>query len=296
MFEENPNEAIRPDFATIEHQEAHQQLVDEGLSEEQAARSLTALWTLKNNADKVRWAEKQERLENLRRGEEEENEQRQQALRDEEEAARLEERKKNKSKYAPLIRAKVPSDLTIIPAQYATRRLKAGEYCELHYFTNKGLDDAKASSLIAEPDVLVMLPSSDGIHSWVPAAAVKDPKAAPVTKDEHLSWEEFNEVAPRIILFMKMHDWPEDRIQMHIHFWNALQSHHWQHAPDSLKQRALLLYQSQQCRRWHLTIGTAHGWSLEEINQDLLLEAREDLFNEQQEKQTVAAIKVSTLN
>ncbi|KAG2122851.1 hypothetical protein BD769DRAFT_1777056 [Suillus cothurnatus] len=87
MFEENPNEAIRPDFVTIEHQEARQQLVDEGLSEEQAAHSLTALWTLKNNTDKVRWAEKQERLENLQQGEEEENEQRQQALRDEEEAA-----------------------------------------------------------------------------------------------------------------------------------------------------------------------------------------------------------------
>jgi hypothetical protein len=87
MFEENPNEAIRSDFTTIEHQEAHQQLVDEGLSKEQAARSLTALWTLKNNADKVCWAEKQEHLENLQRGEEEENEQRQQALRDKEEAA-----------------------------------------------------------------------------------------------------------------------------------------------------------------------------------------------------------------
>jgi hypothetical protein len=117
MFEENPNEATRPDFATIEHQEACQQLVDEGLSEEQAACSLTALWTLKNNADKVRWAEKQECLENLRRGEEEENKQRQQALRDEEEAARLEEHKKNKSKYAPLIQAKVPSDPTIIPVK-----------------------------------------------------------------------------------------------------------------------------------------------------------------------------------
>jgi hypothetical protein len=38
-----------------------------------------------------------------------------------------------------------------------------------------------------------------------------------------------------------------------------------------------------------------HRWSLEEINQDLLLEAREDLFNEQRNQQTVAAIKVSFL-
>jgi hypothetical protein len=42
-------------------------------------------------------------------------------------------------------------------------------------------------------------------------------------------------------------------------------------------------------------IRTTHGWSLEEINQDLLLEARENLFNEQCNQQMVAAIKVSFL-
>jgi len=39
-----------------------------------------------------------------------------------------------------------------------------------------------------------MLPSANGIHSWIPAGAVKDPKAV-VTKDENLSWEEFNELS-----------------------------------------------------------------------------------------------------
>ncbi|KAG1880939.1 hypothetical protein F4604DRAFT_1922565 [Suillus subluteus] len=211
--------------------------------------------------------------------EEEEEEQHQQTLKDKEAAAHLEECKKNKNKYAPLIRAKVPSDPTIIPAQYAMRHLKAEEYCELYYFTNKGLEDTTVSMLIAELDALVMMPSMDGVHSWIPAAAVKDPKAAPV--NEFLTWEEFNEAAPRMILSMRIHDWPDDQVQTHIQFWTALQEHHWHHALDPLKQQALLMYQSQQWHRWHLTIGTTHGWSLEEINQDLLLEAREDLFNEQ---------------
>ncbi|KAG1824795.1 uncharacterized protein BJ212DRAFT_1223694, partial [Suillus subaureus] len=123
-------------------------------------------------------------------------------LKDEEEAACCEEHKKNKTKYIPLIRAKVPSDPTIIPAQYATRRLKAGEYCKLHYFTNRGLNDAKISALITEPDVLVMMLSNDGVHSWVLAAAVKDPRAALVVKDKQLTWEEFNEAAPRMIMSM----------------------------------------------------------------------------------------------
>ncbi|KAG1800695.1 uncharacterized protein BJ212DRAFT_1287078, partial [Suillus subaureus] len=113
------------------------------------------------------------------------------------------------------------------------------------------------------------------------AAAVKDPRAALVVKDEQLTWEEFNKAAPRMIMSMRVHDWPNDRVQMHIQFWTVLQEHCWCHTPDMLKQRALLLYQSQQRHRWHLTVGTVHDWSLEEINQDLLLEARKDLFNEQ---------------
>jgi hypothetical protein len=122
----------------------------------------------------------------------------------------LEECKKNKNKYAPLIRAKVPSDPTIIPAQCAMRHLKAREYCKLHYFTNKGLEDVKISELITEPDTLVMMPLVNGVHSWIPAAAVKDPKAAPVTKDECLTWEEFNEAVLRMILSVRIHDWPND--------------------------------------------------------------------------------------
>ncbi|KAG1792713.1 hypothetical protein EV424DRAFT_1453706 [Suillus variegatus] len=288
---DDPNEAIRPNFASEEYNDARQQLIEDGINAEQAARSLAALWTINNNADKERWALKQRQERLARQREEDEEEERLQQLKDEQEAARLEERKKNKNKYAPLVRGKVPSDPTILPAQYATRKLKAGDYCELHYFTNKGLDEAKASSLIAEPDALVMLPSADGLHSWIPAAAVKDPKAAPVVKDEKLTWEEFNEAAPRMISMMKVHDWPEDRILMHVQFWSALQSHRWRHSPDTLKQKALLLYQSQQRRRWHLTIGSSQSWSLEEINQDLLFEAREELFNEKREKETAAAIQ-----
>lgn len=293
MANVNPNEAIRPDYALAEYQQERQQLINEGLSEQQAVRSLTALWNVNNNAEKQRWADRQDRLHEARQQAEEDELQRQQDRRDEEEAARLEERKKNKNKYAPIKRGKVPSDPTILPAQHATRKLKAGDYCELHYFTNKGLDDARVSTSIAEPEALVMLPAADGIHSWVPAAAVKDLKAAPVVKDENLTWEEFNEAAPRMILSMKMHDWPDDRVDMHVQFWTALQSHRWCHTPDPLKQRALLLYQSQQRRCWHLTIGTAQGWSLEEINQDLLLEVREELFNEKREKETAMAVQVS---
>ncbi|KAG1723201.1 hypothetical protein EDB19DRAFT_1834673 [Suillus lakei] len=71
--------------------------------------------------------------------------------------------------------------------------------------------------LVTDPDALVMLPSANGIHTWVLAAAVKDPKASAVVRDENLTWEE-NEAAPHMINMMKVYDWPEDRVDMHIQF------------------------------------------------------------------------------
>ncbi|KAG1735878.1 uncharacterized protein EDB91DRAFT_1083512 [Suillus paluster] len=250
MFLDDPNEAIRPDYTSDEHQQAREQLVNEGFTEEQAIRSLASLWTLTNNADKQCWALRQERLETVRQCEAQEEEQRQQACEEEDEAARLEERKKNKNKYTPF---------------------------------GRGKTTLKKLSQIAELDTLVMLLANDGIHSWIPADAVKDPKATAVTRDENLTWEEFNEVAPCMINFMKLHDWLNKRVTMHVQFWSALQAHCWRHTSDHLKQRALLLYQSQQQRRWHLAIGPAQSWSLEEINQELLTEAREELFNKHQD-------------
>jgi ABC-type Fe3+-hydroxamate transport system substrate-binding protein len=64
--------------------------------------------------------------------------------------------------------------------------------------------------------VLVLLPESNGSHTWIPAAAVKDPKAAAVTKDENLSWEQSLEAAPHMIIMMKVQAWPDDCIKMHI--------------------------------------------------------------------------------
>ncbi|KAG0696195.1 hypothetical protein DFH29DRAFT_813293, partial [Suillus ampliporus] len=205
-----PTWPVRLDFALEEHQEERQQLIDEGLTEEQVIWSLKALWNLKNNADRNQWEIRQGCLEAKCQQAKEEDLQKQQDLKDEEEAAHLDERKKNKNKYAPIKCGKVPSNPTIIPVLYAIRKMKVGDYCELHYFTNKDLEDARVSVAITKPDMLVMLPSADGIHLWIPAATVKDPKVAPVVKDENLTWEEFNEVAPHIVLSMKMHNWPDD--------------------------------------------------------------------------------------
>ncbi|KAG1906131.1 uncharacterized protein F5891DRAFT_919798, partial [Suillus fuscotomentosus] len=164
--------------------------------------------------------------------------------------ARKEEQKKNKSKFVPVSNSKVPSIPVVILSHYAVRKLKAGEYCELYYFTNKGLKDAKKSLLSTKSPGLTLTTNVDGQQMWINADETHDPKAV-ITKDENLSWEHFNEAALRMITAIKQHEWPEDRINMHIQFWTALQNHRWRHTFDTLKQCTLLLYQSQQQRLWH---------------------------------------------
>lgn len=111
MFQENPKLAVQLDFTLQEHQLARQQLINEGFTNDQAACSLAALWTLANNADKEQWNLRQECLQEVREWEEEEEEQRQQVHWEEAEAVCLEDRKKNKNKYALLVCGKLPLTL-----------------------------------------------------------------------------------------------------------------------------------------------------------------------------------------
>ncbi|KAG2740219.1 hypothetical protein P692DRAFT_20753640, partial [Suillus brevipes Sb2] len=99
------------------------------------------------------------------------------------------------------------------------------------------------------------------------------------------------EAAPRMIAIIKENDWPDDRVNMHIAFWSALQNHRCCHDFDVHKQRALLLYQAQQRKRWHLAAGSSNSWSIARINQDLLNKARETIFK-QFRTQQIAQLQV----
>ncbi|KAG1753702.1 uncharacterized protein EDB91DRAFT_1012769, partial [Suillus paluster] len=131
--------------------------------------------------------------------------------------------------------------------------MKSGDYCKLSYFMNSGLEEASRSTFTADEDALVMLPIADSLNKWIPASAARDPKAQ-IIKDENLTWEQFNEAAPYMLTLMKENDWPNNRTNMFISFWSTLQNHRWCHDFDMHKQRALLLYQAQQWKHWHLAI------------------------------------------
>ncbi|KAG1725132.1 hypothetical protein EDD22DRAFT_932971 [Suillus occidentalis] len=274
---DNPNDAIIPDFTTGEHRAARARLIADGIANDaSAAQLLAALWTMNNNAAKDAWAEQVQEAartaEEAQRLADEEEQQRQVALEEEQEAARKEDHKKNKAKFVPVATTKIPTGPIVIPSHYAVRKLKAGEYCELHYFTNVGLADARKNLLSSEPKGMILLPSEDGQQIWVNADETRDTKST-ITRDENLSWEQFNEAAPRMIIAMKQHEWPKDR---------RSRTTCWRHSFDTLKQRALLLYQRGP-----------FGWTIAELNHELILEAREEIFNQDRDT-ALAALKQSS--
>ncbi|KAG0707299.1 hypothetical protein DFH29DRAFT_871647 [Suillus ampliporus] len=172
---DNPNEAVLPDFMTGEHRPER-------------------AWLLTNV--KGTWVEKLEQA--VRAAEDAQHP----ANEQEQEAACKEEHKKNKSKFVPVGVAKVLMVLVIRPLHYAVWKLKAGDYCKLYYFTNKGLREAWKNLVSLEPQGMILMSTEDGHLAWVNADETYDPKSA-VTKDENLSWEQFNEVTPHIITAMK---------------------------------------------------------------------------------------------
>ncbi|KAI5988071.1 hypothetical protein EDD15DRAFT_2139278, partial [Pisolithus albus] len=220
-----PNLAVRPDFSSEDFAEARLQLTSDTVDDNQAARILGSLWDIQNARDIQRWNARREEDEHRARAlaeqEAEEAAQQQRRLREEAEAALAEERKKNKAKYAP-----VPDK---------------GEYCELYFFTNDGLAEAESFNPSIDDEALTLLKTDNGQHVWVPATNTRDKSA--IIKDEDLTWEQFGEASVRLLEAMREHDWQEDRIEMHVKFWTALETHPWRRSPLNLLKRALLLYQ-----------------------------------------------------
>ncbi|KIO07514.1 hypothetical protein M404DRAFT_24013 [Pisolithus tinctorius Marx 270] len=250
---ENPNLALQPDFTTEEYQEARLHLINDVVNDQQAANILASLWVLNNNKDKLNWQARKEReaqrVQDEAEQAEEERVELQRRRLEEAETARAEERKKNRVKHAPIRKVGVPSGPVDIPSPYTTRKLKKGEYCELYFFTNLGLAEAESLNPSVDDEALMLLKANNGQHVWVPASTTRDKSS--VIKDEDLTWEQFGEATVRLISAMKENDWEEERVEMHIDFWTAIEAHPWRRSPRTHLKKALLLYQSQQRQRWH---------------------------------------------
>ncbi|KAI9464338.1 hypothetical protein HD554DRAFT_2026517, partial [Boletus coccyginus] len=171
--------------------------------------------------------------------------------------------KKNKAKYNPVHDIPVPLGPIIIPCASAQAKMKKGSFCDLWYFSNHG-GKVVEKSATAHDDLDYVAIQRDGNNSRVLIVAFtsklptlrshnrKDEIHKPILNKD-LSWEDFLEATPRMVIFMKDDEWADDCIQMFINFWTAIHHHPWRHTSDHFSQQAIHLYQAQQCWKWHLT-------------------------------------------
>ncbi|KAF8797779.1 hypothetical protein BYT27DRAFT_7046836, partial [Phlegmacium glaucopus] len=193
-----------PDFASAVYTAARTPFINLTTTEEQAIQFLKNLWDAGNQADKVRWHQQNEddnaALTERHWVQLEADSARLQAKTVKAEALRKEEMRKNKTKYMPIPDRDVPTTALIIASNYAIRKMEKGLYVELWYYTNAGLDDAAWSSTMTDDEAMVFLRQPDGTTSWVPAASARD--ANGVHDDKDISWEDFCQAAPRMIVAM----------------------------------------------------------------------------------------------
>ena len=275
-------------------------LINSGVPENATATALAQVLFFNNKRDKTEWdrvvtneAHAEEEARQLATAAKELLRQQKQA---EKEAALTKEHKKHKTKYIPIPDAKVLFDLIGLPAKYAHKQMDSGHYVELFYFTNQRLMDAQEVTAAEDDNTFVWKQGDSGSPALVKAAK-RGLKTEPLP-DEKLSWEQFFEATSCFIQFMKCYNWPKDRLDMFCSFFLGIQSHQWCTSTHMFSKKALLVYQAKQWHLLHLTIGTPFGFSLAEIESEVLMHTRDKLMQTtfSTEYQKIQVVSVKTMS
>ncbi|KAG2342070.1 hypothetical protein BDR05DRAFT_935759 [Suillus weaverae] len=275
----DPNFNICPDYASDTFVNTRAQLINDNITEEQAVQLLRNIWEANNDVDKILW---QQQVENDR-------EQRAQNKND---WTKLESmrrmlyakkrEKKNKHKYVPILATGIPDDTAITPCSYVLQKLDKGEYVELWYFTNDGLDEDSLKKM-ADDDAMILSTLADGSTAWVSSASTRN--ACAIVSDEDLPFEDFCQACPCFITAMEEADWPADRVRMMALFWRNIQVHRLRSVRDPIAQKTLLVYQAKQRKRWHVASKSSVGpYDLSLVNERVLEAMREKVYWVEQNK------------
>ncbi|KAI9568774.1 hypothetical protein HD554DRAFT_1993628, partial [Boletus coccyginus] len=108
--------------------------------------------------------------------------------------------KKNCSKFLAYTDVPMSSTPPVIPSPLMLCKLCKGEFCELYFFTNKGLADAQVTSHSTDDEALTLIQDDHSLHSFIPLASAKAKQN--VIDDKDLLWIQIDEATPRIICAM----------------------------------------------------------------------------------------------
>ncbi|PPQ87400.1 hypothetical protein CVT24_000164 [Panaeolus cyanescens] len=255
---EPSNHTVCPDYSSDPYTATCQALISKGFTEQEAIDLLRASWTTEDDAKQERRRAEQEAAKVAQ--EEAERVAREDAAlkaaiaKEEADAAEKELRKKYKGKFLPItVGTPMPERPPIFLPPSILQKLLRGEYLELWYFTDQGYDASAQTIYSAQDQTFTYTRDEDGSLQLVSAASLKTSKT-PVLEDEKLDWGDFLTAYGRMIDAMEEAGWPAERITMFGRFWGGLQVHKWARVHDNsgVDRRALLIYQGEQRRIWHL--------------------------------------------
>jgi len=270
-----------PDYASDAYTPARAPFVNDNTTDAQAIQLLINLWRAGNEHEKQLW---QDQRQNDLAAEADEILHKQETavqrailLAQDQEAIRKEEMKKNKLKYIPIPDRPIPTITPVFASNYTIKKMERGQYLELWYYTNAGLDEAMKINTSVDDDAMIISRRPDGSTSWVPATTARDSKRVIDNKD--IPWEDFCQAVPRMIIAMEEADWPPERIVMLASFWGNLQVHELRSSRDPLDQKTLLLYQARQRRLWHLAIPSPRGaYNIATIDETIMRTTKEEIY------------------
>ncbi|KAF8164528.1 hypothetical protein BJ912DRAFT_257027, partial [Pholiota molesta] len=274
---QNPNDAVCPDYGSELHAATRAALITPSRDNAGAIAFLENAWRIQNEADKAAWqAQLDEEAAVIA--------ERQRLASEAEEAARLaaeeeriaeqrEDERKNKAKYIPIPGAEVtaPDTAPVIISPAVRKKLKAGDWVALWHFTSAGLDEVTRDPGAADFDAVNLVRLDGNSIGWTSAHDLKKSRA--VVDDADLSWDDFLQAAPRLLVAMQQSAWPKDRVDMFATFFGNIQLVALGTVRGDLevRRRALLLYASEQRKQWHVCITSPDtAFNLSVINYTLL--------------------------
>ena len=244
---QNPHEATPPDYGLDRFLPARQPLVDDfNISHEEASQRLLAICQMQNALDRQEWDAQQEVLaqeaHRAREQQQQQDDERARVQTEEQEVALQEERKKNRTKFLPFADMQISTATPVLPSSLTLRKLHKGEYCELYFFTNKGLADAQACLCSMDDKALAITQDDHGLHSFIPVVAARAKHS--VIEDKDLTWAQLDEATHCLLQAMKENGCDQKWLEAHLSFWMALGAHEWRHDSEETARRALIVYQA----------------------------------------------------
>jgi hypothetical protein len=274
-----------PDFTLVDFHASRAPLLTPLVDDAQAAVILHTIWTASNATLRVQWKRQIDAdlalLTEQQRLMTEAAKRQRQALELEESAILAEERKKNRLKYIPIPQRPRPPRATadVLVNEFALRKLDRGQYVELYYWTNKGLEDARLNYRTLDDESMVPTAGLDGSTTWITASAARP--ASGIIPDHSLTPTDFAHAVPRAIASLERRGWDANRVRMLASFWGGLMFHRYWSSPSPLEQRALLTYQDEQRRAWHQAIPLMDGaWDISILDQGEISEILDQLYHE----------------